>query len=56
MYKTQRINPHEYNSCYSKFYVKGLFDVRESSLHGWDNINNIYNTFTLIDYVLQQVK
>ena len=36
--------------------VKGLSNVQENSLHGKDIINRIYNTFPLIDYVLQQVK
>ena len=56
MYNTQQMSPHECNSCYRKFYVKGLSNVREGSHHRQDNINNIYNTFSLIDNVLQQMK
>jgi len=36
--------------------MKGLSNVWQSSRHGWDNINNIYNTFPLINYALQQMK
>lgn len=46
-YNTQQISPHECNGCYSKFYVKVLSDVWESSQHGRDSVNNIYNTFSL---------
>ena len=46
MYNTQLISPHKLNGCYNKFYVKFFSDVWESK-HGWDNVNIIYNTFSL---------
>ena len=49
MYNTQRMSPLECNDCYRKFYVKVLPDVLGGNQNRKDSINNIYNTFSLID-------
>lgn len=44
-YNTQRMSPHDCNSSYSKYYVKGLSDVSGGNQHWKDQINNTYNIF-----------
>jgi len=44
-YNTQQIILQEYNDFSSKFYVKGVFDVHESSLYGQDNVTTYTTHF-----------